>query len=89
VTETGLVDFLGGGRVFVLGAKGLPESIQIFLNREIAAALDNKEVRERLTGFGLTVPDASENTAVSVRQHIESFLDVYGKLITELGIKSE
>jgi len=89
VTETGLVDFLGGGRVFVLGAKGLPESIQIFLNREIAAALDNREVRERLTGFGLTVPDASENTAVSVRHHIESFLDVYGKLITELGIKSE
>ena len=67
----------------------MPESAQSFLNKEIAAALDNKEVHERLTGFGLTVPDRSENTAVSVKHHVESFLDVYGRLITELGIKSE
>jgi tripartite-type tricarboxylate transporter receptor subunit TctC len=89
VSETGLVDFTGGGRVFVLATKGLPESVQTFLNKEIAAALDNKEVRERLTGFGLTVPESSENTAVSVKQHIESFQAIYGKLITELGIKAE
>jgi tripartite-type tricarboxylate transporter receptor subunit TctC len=89
VGETGLVEFTAGGRIFVLAAKGLPESIQTFLNRELAAALDNNEVRERLIGFGLTVPESSENTAASVKQHIDGFQAVYGKLITELGIKAE
>ena len=89
VRETGLVEFTGGGRVFVLATKGLPEPIQTFLNKEFVAALESKEVRERLTGFGLTVPESGENTAVSVKQHIDSFQAIYGKLITELGIKAE
>lgn len=89
VRETGLVDFSTGGRIFILGPKGMPASIQAFLNREIAAALEDKAVHDRLTGFGLGVPEAGENTVANLKKHIDDFAATYGKLITELGIKAE
>ncbi len=74
---------------FVLAPKGLPEQVQATLNKEFAAALTDKAVRERLIGFGHTVPEPSENTPAAVRQHIESFHATYGALVTELGIKTD
>ncbi len=88
VREAG-VNFSTQGRIFVLAPKGLPESLQTLLNRQFAVALDHPEVRERLTGFGLTVPEASENTATSVRDHIRDFQATYGPLIAEMGIRAE
>src|SRR5262249_48762410 len=67
VAETKLVDFTGQGRAFVLAPKGLPEAVQALLNKEFAAALDHKDVRERLLGFGLAVPDGADNSVASVR----------------------
>jgi tripartite-type tricarboxylate transporter receptor subunit TctC len=89
VAETKLVDFTGQGRAFILAPKGTPEPVQALLNREFASALDQKEVRDRLLGFGLAVPDGADNSVASVRAHIEEFGATYGKLITELGIKAE
>jgi len=89
VRETGLVDFVGQGRAFILAPKGTPEPVQALLNKEFAAALDRKDVRERLLGFGLAVPDSGENTVASVKAHIEEFGATYGRLITDLGIKAE
>lgn len=74
---------------FVLAPKGLPESIQTFLNKEIAAALGDKDVRERLIAFGHTVPEPSANTVASVKQHIDGFHATYGQLVTEMGIKAD
>jgi tripartite-type tricarboxylate transporter receptor subunit TctC len=89
VRETGLVDFSNEGRIFVLAPKGLPETLQTFLNTEIAAAVGTQEVRERLLGFGLTVPDIGTNTTASVKAHIDDFQATYGRLIAEMGIRGE
>jgi tripartite-type tricarboxylate transporter receptor subunit TctC len=72
----------------VLAPKGLPAPIQAELNRQIASALEHKEVRERLVAFGHTVPEARDNTAASVKRHIDDFQATYGKIVTELGLKS-
>ena len=74
---------------FVLAPKGLPEPVQAYLNREFAAALADKAVRERLMGFGHTVPEPAENTPAAVRAHIEGFHATYGALVSELGIKAD
>jgi tripartite-type tricarboxylate transporter receptor subunit TctC len=88
IRETGLVDFGIEITNFVLAPKGLPAPIQAELNKQIATALENKEVRDRLLAFGHTVPEARENTAASVKRHIDDFAATYGTLVTELGLKS-
>jgi tripartite-type tricarboxylate transporter receptor subunit TctC len=89
VRETGLVDYAYQGQIFVLGPKGMPQSVQTILNAEFAAALDHKDVRDRLIGFGLAVPDSRHNSIAALKQHIDDFQATYDKLITELGIKAE
>jgi tripartite-type tricarboxylate transporter receptor subunit TctC len=88
VKESG-IDYSTEVRIFVLGTKGTPEPIQALLNKEFVAALDNKEVRERLVGFGLEVTEGRENTPAKLKKHIDDFAATYGKLITEMGIKAE
>jgi tripartite-type tricarboxylate transporter receptor subunit TctC len=89
VRETSLVDYAYQGQIFVLGPKGMPESVQTLLNAEFAAALDQKDVRDRLTGFGLDVPDSRHNSIAALKKHIDDFQATYDKLIAELGIKAE
>jgi tripartite-type tricarboxylate transporter receptor subunit TctC len=74
--------------IFVLGPKGVPLPVQTLLNKEITAALEDKTVRERLTGFGLDVTESRDNTVANLKKHIDGFAATYGKLITELGIKT-
>jgi tripartite-type tricarboxylate transporter receptor subunit TctC len=87
IRETGLVDFSIEITNFVLAPKGLPAPIQAELNKQIASALEHKEVRERLVAFGHTVPEARENTPANVKRHIDDFQVTYGKIVTELGLK--
>jgi tripartite-type tricarboxylate transporter receptor subunit TctC len=88
VRESG-IDFSTNVRIFVIGPKGLPEPIQARLNKEFAAALDEKEVYDRLTGFGLQVTERGENTVADLKRHIDDFQTTYGRLIVELGIRAE
>jgi tripartite-type tricarboxylate transporter receptor subunit TctC len=89
VRETGLVDFMYRGQIFVLGPKGMPAAVQALLNAEFASALEDKEVRAQLTGFGLEVPDRAENTVAALKQHIDDFKATYDKLIDELKIEPQ
>lgn len=89
VKEATGLNYSTGIKIFVIGPKGIPQPIQAALNREILAALDDKAVRERLTGFGLDVPEARENTPADLKKHIDDFAQVYGKLIVDLNIKAE
>ena len=89
VKEATQLDYSTDIRIFVLGPKGIPASIQALLNKEFVTALEDKTVRERLTGFGLDVADSRDNTVTNLKQHIDDFAATYGKLINELGIKSE
>jgi tripartite-type tricarboxylate transporter receptor subunit TctC len=89
VRETGLVDYTCEGQIFVLAPKGLPPALQARLNSEFAVALDDRQVRERLIGFGLGVPESRQNTFAALKQHIDDFQATYDKLITELGIEAQ
>jgi tripartite-type tricarboxylate transporter receptor subunit TctC len=89
VRETGLVDYTCEGQIFVLAPKGLPPALQARLNSEFATALDDRQVRERLIGFGLGVPERRHNTVAALKQHIDDFQATYDKLIDELGIEAQ
>ncbi|MBX9840500.1 MAG: tripartite tricarboxylate transporter substrate binding protein [Xanthobacteraceae bacterium] len=88
VKESG-IDYTAGVQIFVLGPKGLSDPIAALLNKEFVTALDNKEVRERLTGFGLEVAEGRDNTPANLKKHIDDFATTYGRLINEMGIKAE
>jgi tripartite-type tricarboxylate transporter receptor subunit TctC len=75
--------------IFVLAPKAIPEPVQTALNKAFVAALDDKTVRERLTGFGLDVTEGRDNTVANLKRHIDEFAATYGRLIAELGIKAE
>ena len=89
VRETGLVDYTCQGQIFVLAPKGLPPALQARLNAEFAGALDDRQVRERLIGFGLGVPESRQNTVAALKQNIDDFQATYDKLITGLGIEAQ
>ena len=88
VRESG-VDYAAEVWIFILAPKSLPQPIQTLLNKEFAAALAAPEVRDRITGFGLTVPTPAENTPANLKKHIDDFATTYGKLINDLGIKAQ
>jgi len=88
VRESG-IDFSTNVWVFVIGPKGIPDAVLARLNKEFLAALDDAEVRERLSGFGLQVPERTDNTPAALKRHIDDFAATYGKLIADMGIKPE
>ena len=88
VRESGF-DYATAVQVFILGPKGMPPGIQVQLNKEILDVLADKPIADRLTGFGLEVPGRSANSPDDLQRHIDGFASTYGKLITELGIKTE
>jgi tripartite-type tricarboxylate transporter receptor subunit TctC len=89
VKEAAHLDFSTDIWIFVIGPKGIPEPVQALLNKEIAAAVDDKAVRERLTGFGLDVTERRDNTVANLKKHIDGFATTYGRLINEMGIKAQ
>ena len=89
VKEAAKLDYTTDIWIFVIGPKGIPEPVLTALNKEFITALDDKSVRERLTGFGLEVTEGRDNTAANLKKHIDDFATTYGKLIAEQGIKAE
>ena len=89
VKEAAKLDYTTDIWIFVIGPKGIPDPVLTALNKEFITALDDKAVRERLTGFGLEVTEGRDNTAANLKKHIDGFATTYGKLITEHGIKAE
>jgi tripartite-type tricarboxylate transporter receptor subunit TctC len=88
VRETGRVDYAYRGQIFVLGPKGMPAPLQARLNAAIAGALEDKAVRDQLTGFGLQVPSRAENSIAALTKHIDDFRTTYDKLIDDMGIEA-
>jgi tripartite-type tricarboxylate transporter receptor subunit TctC len=89
VREAAKLDYSTAIWIFVIGPKGIPEPVLAALNQEFIKALDDKGVRDRLTGFGLDVTEGRDNTPADLKKHIDGFAATYGKLIAELGIKNE
>jgi tripartite-type tricarboxylate transporter receptor subunit TctC len=89
VKEAAQLEYTTDIWIFVIGPKGITEPILTALNKEFITALDDKAVRERLTGFGLEVTEGRDNTPANLKKHIDGFATIYGKLIAEQGIKAE
>jgi tripartite-type tricarboxylate transporter receptor subunit TctC len=88
VRESG-IDYAAGVQVFVIGPKAMPEPVQARLNKAFVETLNDKQVNDRLTGFGLQVAEGGGNTVAALKKHIDDFAVTYGKLIADLGIKAE
>ncbi len=71
---------------FILAPRGTPAAVQTELNRHFAAALEHKEVRDKLIGFGHSMPVAAENSGAGVKKHIDDFHAAYAGLVRELGL---
>jgi tripartite-type tricarboxylate transporter receptor subunit TctC len=89
VKESAKLDYATDIWIFVIGPKGIPEPVLAALNKEFIAALDDKTVRERLTGFGLDVAEGRDNTPARLKKHIDDFAATYGRIIVEAGIKNQ
>jgi tripartite-type tricarboxylate transporter receptor subunit TctC len=88
VRESGF-DYSASVQVFAIGPKGVPAAVQEQLNKLFVETLADKQVHDRLTGFGLQVAEGSSNTSSNLKKHIDDFAATYGKLITEMNIKPE
>lgn len=85
LSEAGYPDLAVEITNYVLAPKGTPVAIQRELNRQFAAALEHPDVRDRLQGFGHTVPLAADNSPEAVKAHIDRFSATYGPLAREVG----
>lgn len=83
--EAGFPDLAVEITNYVLAPRGTPAAVQRELNRQFAAALEHPDVRERLLGFGHTVPQAADNSPEAVKAHIDRFSATYGPLAKEVG----
>jgi tripartite-type tricarboxylate transporter receptor subunit TctC len=86
VIEQGIRDFEVIGWFGVLAPAGTPAAVVERLNRELNAALQQPELRERLSGLGL---ESGGGTPAEFQKLIASDTQRYGEAIRRRGIKVE
>lgn len=86
VIEQGIRDFEVIGWFGVLAPAGTPAAVVERLNRELNAALQQPELRERLSGLGL---ESGGGTPAEFQKLIASDTQRYGEAIRRMGIKVE
>jgi tripartite-type tricarboxylate transporter receptor subunit TctC len=86
VIEQGIRDFEVVGWFGVLAPAGTPAAVVSRLNRELNAALQQPELRERLSGLGL---ESGGGTPAEFQKLIETDTQRYGEAIRRMGIKVE
>ena len=86
LSESGVTDFEGDTLSFIMAPAGTPAAIVQKLNREITKALENPELRNKLTGMGyLTYGSTPEQVA----QKIKVDIDKWAKVIKSGNIKPD
>ena len=84
--ESGVSDFEGDTLQFIVAPAGTPAAIIQKLNQEIAKALENPEVKNKLIGMGyLTYSYTPEQTS----QKIKLEVDKWAKVIQSRNIKPD
>jgi tripartite-type tricarboxylate transporter receptor subunit TctC len=86
MAETGLAGYDTGAWNALVAPRGTPRAIIERLNAETTAALNNREVREKLTSQGY---EPQGSTAQQLGEHIRSEHTRYGKLIKAIGFREE
>jgi tripartite-type tricarboxylate transporter receptor subunit TctC len=86
LNESGVVDFEGDTLSFIMAPAGTPPAIVQKLNREIARALENTELRNKLLGMGYQIYN---NTPEQVSQKIKVDIEKWSKVIKAGNIKPD
>ena len=86
LNESGVTDFEGDTLSFIMAPAGTPPAIVQKLNREIAKALENPELRNKLTGMGYQVYNS---TPEQVAQKIKVDIEKWSKVIKSGNIKPD
>ena len=86
MTEAGLRGFEGGTWYGVLAPRGTPQEVITLLNREIAAALQTQELRERFSALGV-VPEI--RTPQEFLGFIRSEIEKWGTAMKDAGLQQE
>ncbi len=71
----------------LVGPRGLPEEIVQRLNREVDVFLKDKEVQNRMTGFGFIATGGQSPEAVS--QFVGTERDKWRRIVQDVGLKPE
>ncbi len=86
LNESGVTDFEGDTLSFIMAPAGTPPAIVQKLNREITKALENSELRNKLTGMGYQI---YSSTPEQVAQKIKFDIDKWAKVIKSGNIKPD
>ena len=86
LNEAGVTDFEGDTLQFILAPAGTPPAIVQKLNREIAKALENPEVKNKLISMGYLV---YFNSPEQTSQKIKVEIDKWAKVIQSRNIKPD
>jgi tripartite-type tricarboxylate transporter receptor subunit TctC len=86
LNESGVVDFEGDTLSFIMAPAGTPPAVVQKLNREIAKALENPDLRNKLMGMGYQIYNS---TPEQVSQKIKVDLEKWAKVIKSGNIKPD
>ena len=86
MTEAGVPGFLAGTWYGVQAPRGTPQAVISLLNREIAAALQAQELRDKLAALGIELePGTPQELAKFIRSEIEK----WGAAMKDAGLVQE
>lgn len=86
LNESGVPDFEGDTLSFIMAPAGTPSAITQKLNREINKALENPELRNKLTAMGYQIYSSSPE---QVTQKIKVDIEKWAKVIKSGNIKPD
>ena len=86
LNESGVIDFEGDTLSFIMAPAGTPPAVVQKLNREIAKALENSGLRNKLMGMGYQIYNS---TPEQVAQKIKVDIDKWAKVIKSGNIKPD
>jgi tripartite-type tricarboxylate transporter receptor subunit TctC len=86
LNESGVIDFEGDTLSFIMAPAGTPPAIVQKLNREIAKALENPDLRNKLLGMGYQIYG---NSPDQVAQKIKVDIEKWAKVIKSGNIKPD
>lgn len=66
--------------------KGVPKPVLEKLNKALNAALNNPDVKKRLSDSNIVIPPASKITSEGLRSHLESEINKWGPIIRKSNI---
>ena len=87
IAESGLPGFAVDNWYGIVGPAGMPRALTAGLHRDIGAALQQADVKERLAALGIVAFTTA--TPEAFGDYIKAEVDRYAKVVKEAGITAE